>query len=93
MNSCNPTAKCCRQEHVKLLDTVTPSSTPTSQKELFLEPTNHAGYAQLYELSVEGKPVFLTVESFKGFWSGIVNKTARYSAGTKGRAQVTGHRS
>ena len=84
MNSCNSTAKCCRQEQLKPLDTITPASTPHSQKELLLEPTNHAGYVQLYELSVEGKPVFLSVESFKGFWSGIVNKTALYSLVTSG---------
>ena len=56
----------------------------STQKQLFLEATNHPSYVQLYELDVEGKPAFLTTESFKGFWSGIVNKTALYSLITSG---------
>lgn len=49
------------------------------QKDVFLVPTNHPGYVRLCELDKEGKTTFMTTESFKGFWSEVVNKTALYS--------------
>ncbi|KAL9955380.1 hypothetical protein ACROYT_G036691 [Oculina patagonica] len=50
-----------------------------AKKEIFLVPTNHPGYVQLIELDKEGNTTYMTTESFKGFWSEVVNKTALYS--------------
>lgn len=61
-----------------------PVSLEPTQKVLFAGRSNHPGYVHLYELDLDGKPALLTTESFNGFWSGIVNKTALYSLVTSG---------
>ena len=50
-----------------------------AEKNVFLVPSNHPGYVQLSEVDEKGKTTFLTTESFKEFWSGVVNNTALYS--------------
>lgn len=50
-----------------------------AKKDVFLVPTNHPGYVWLSELDEEGNTTYMTTESFKGFWSEVVNKTALYS--------------
>lgn len=49
------------------------------KKEVFLVPTKHPGYVGLSELDEEGNKTFMTTESFRRFWSEVVNKTALYS--------------
>lgn len=50
-----------------------------AKKHVLLVPTTHLGYVRLIGLDEEGNTTYLTAESFKGFWSEVVNKTALYS--------------
>ena len=49
------------------------------KKYVFLVPTKHPGYVWLSELDEEGNKTFMTTESFRRFWSEIVNNTGLYS--------------
>lgn len=50
-----------------------------TEKHVFLVPSSHPGYVQLSTVNEKGNTTFLTTESFKMFWSEVVNKTALYS--------------
>lgn len=50
-----------------------------TEKHALLVPSNHPGYVQLSTVDEKEKRTFLTTESFKMFWSEVVNNTALYS--------------